>query len=162
MTIFEPACGDGRMSDRLSIFGNRIISNDLYNYGYPHQDYQFDFLKDKHPTNDYDAIITNPPYDLIIEFISLAVGLTRAKKGMVCMLARHEFDATHSAMFDYPYCMKLILPRRPTWIDGKDIAAPRFPFAWYIYDWKSNYFDKPKTVWLDDSGRSIHARGLLA
>jgi len=161
-TIFEPACGDGRMSDVLSKMGNIVISNDLHNYGYPHQDYQFDFLRDSHPANDYDMIITNPPYDYITEFIQLAVGLTKRNSGCVMMLARHEFDATHHALFDYPFRSKLVLPRRPRWIDGEEgkKAAPRFPYAWYCWDWKVDPAEHPTVIWLTDTGKSVHGREL--
>ena len=159
-TIFEPACGDGRMSDVLSKMGNKVISNDLHNYGYVHQDSQFNFLRDPHPVNDYDMIVTNPPYDLIVEFICLSVGLTRKNGGSVCILARHEFDATHHSLWDYPYTTKIILPRRPKWIDGPegDKASPRFPYAWYCWNWAANEYVEPLTIWLEDMGNSLPER----
>jgi hypothetical protein len=55
--IWECACGDGAMAERLMRTGNRVISSDLYDRGFGETGH--DFL-----TSDRicDNIVTNPPY----------------------------------------------------------------------------------------------------
>lgn len=63
--IWEPACGEGNLSEVLKEYGYNVFSTDLIDRGY--QDLQMDFLKSdlKH---DGD-IITNPPFKYTNEFI---------------------------------------------------------------------------------------------
>lgn len=63
--IWEPACGEGNLSEVLKEHGYCVFSTDLIDRGY--QDMQMDFLKSdlKH---DGD-IITNPPFKYTNEFI---------------------------------------------------------------------------------------------
>jgi hypothetical protein len=45
LTVWEPACGDGRMSEALKLAGcSRVYSTDIVDYGYAGQDEILDFL----------------------------------------------------------------------------------------------------------------------
>jgi hypothetical protein len=70
---------------------------------------------------------------------------------MVAMLQRHEFDApiSNHPLFKPPFVAKLVLPRRPRWIDGAQAASPRFPYAWYVWDWQQYVFE-PVLKYLPD------------
>lgn len=63
--IWEPACGEGNLSEVLKRHGFNVYSTDLIDRGY--QDDLVDFLKtDKKFKGD---IITNPPFKYTTEFI---------------------------------------------------------------------------------------------
>ncbi len=143
--IWEPACGDGRMCrviDRNRYF---FVASDIHDYGWPGTIIG-DFLRDAAhailPPDAFSvgvhAVITNPPFHLAREFIRRALHVTQATCGKVAILQRHEFDAPkgNRPLFQHPaYTAKLILPRRPRWSDD-DKASPRFPYAWYLWDWR--------------------------
>lgn len=63
--VWEPACGEGNLSEVLKQHGHRVLSTDLVDRGY--QDNVLDFLEsDIKWTGD---IITNPPFKYTTEFI---------------------------------------------------------------------------------------------
>ena len=63
--IWEPACGEGNLSEVLKEYGYQVFSTDLIDRGY--QDKQMDFLSDSFKFNG--DIITNPPFKYVSEFI---------------------------------------------------------------------------------------------
>lgn len=177
MNIWEPACGSGKMASVLTQYNNNVFASDIRSYGYLFQNAELDFLHSPHPNflEPLHGIVTNPPYldNLIEQFIRLAVGVMRPKGnplgkiyggGFVAMLLRHEFDApiSHWELFKHPYYMKIILPRRPKWIDpepGKKDTGARIPYAWYIWNWDEATIEQdPITIWVNDDG-SILSRG---
>lgn len=90
-----------------------------------------------------DVIITNPPYgekgsrvDLAGNCLRHAIKLMTPVQGIVMFLCRHEWDAAKKRrdIFDHPsYAMKITLRHRPRWIAGSE-GAPRFYYAWYVFD----------------------------
>ena len=140
--IWEPACGDGRMAEPIRAAGYDVVASDIADYGYAAP--CLDFLDPEALTaltgggelRPVQAIVTNPPFDLALQFIRRALDLTKPASGKVAILQRHEFDAPKSnhPLFGPPFAAKLVLPRRPKWSDD-DKASPRFPYAWYVWDW---------------------------
>jgi hypothetical protein len=95
------------------------------------------------------SIIGNPPYsdDLAEKFIRHALRLTEPVKGMVAMLARHEYDcaAGRVDLFDrLGFRMKMTLTKRPKWIEDST-GSPRHNYAWFVWDWF--YSGHPILVW---------------
>lgn len=82
--IWEPACGDGRITKVLTDHGHAVISTDLHAYG--HGLAGVDFLRETAPRAKH--IVTNPPYGwgLADRFVRRALALTRATGGKVAML----------------------------------------------------------------------------
>lgn len=68
---WEPACGEGHMSEVLKEYFGTVISSDIKEYGYSEAQ-PTDFLSDK-LESDVDWIITNPPFgDATLPFIQRA------------------------------------------------------------------------------------------
>lgn len=139
--IWEPACGDGRMAQPLKAAGYTVVASDIADHGYGETG--VDFLSDFMSVNEISphlvaAIVTNPPFDTVDLFIERALELTRPTKGRVAMLQRHEFDAPRKnhRFFRAPFAAKLVLHKRPRWVDGEEKASPRFPYAWFLWDWR--------------------------
>lgn len=63
--IWEPACGEGNLSEVLKVHGYKVFSSDLIDRGY--QDELFDFLGNERKFEG--DIITNPPFKYTTEFI---------------------------------------------------------------------------------------------
>ncbi len=126
-TIWEPACGSGKMVDELR--RNHIVTASDIQTG-------SNFLDEVHCCGD--AIITNPPYSIAQEFIEHALELTMPESGFVAMLLRCDFDhaktrrhlfANHAA-----FAKKLVLTKRIRWIEDSK-GSPSFNHAWFIWDW---------------------------
>jgi hypothetical protein len=130
--VWEPAAGDGAISDVLHAHGISVIATDLHPRGNPSvvSGPAFDFFK-VHPPEVPFSIVTNPPYALAEEFLRYALRLTPN----VAMLFRHEFDAAASRadLWRLPnFVGKVVLTRRPRWIAGTT-GSPRHNYSWYCY-----------------------------
>lgn len=97
-----------------------------------------------------DAIITNPPYGKDAERAARhALALMEAQRGLVIFLCRHEWDAAKSRrdLFDHPaFASKITLRHRPRWIEGSE-GAPRFPYAYFVWDWTKPAASKPELIY---------------
>lgn len=164
--LWEPACGDGRMAKVLDRWHAAVVSSDIADYGYGETG--IDFLDPSSlawlqnvRANKLAAIVTNPPFDLARQFIVKALELTKESHGKVAMLQRHEFDAprTNHELFRITGGTKLILHKRPRWSED-DKASPRFPYAWYVWDW-CEAGGMWTTTWCPDPGQSLPSEGRL-
>lgn len=148
MSVWEPACGEGHLSKRLTQLCRGVVSSDLYDRGYGTAG--IDFLKStKLPPvllGSYGpgrpGIITNPPYgDMVELFVRHALELTRPHGGVVAMFLRNEWDMSSDDRPDlfegHPaYAMKVCVTKRPRWVAfKKGDKSPRHNYAWYVWDW---------------------------
>lgn len=175
--VWEPACGDGRMAKVLHKWSAAVVASDIVDHGYGDRGHDFldpatlTWLRSVRNT-PIGAIVTNPPFgSLAVRFIQRALQLTRETRGKVAMLQRHDFDAaaTRRPLFEAPFAAKLILHKRPLWIDdvpddatvkaGGKPASPRFPFAWYLWDWRHS--GPPVIRFLPDPDATPKAVGRL-
>jgi len=160
--IWEPACGDGRMAKPLLAAGYRVHASDIADWGYGKPG--VDFLHGPF-LSGIGAVVTNPPFDQAVAFIERALEATQVLCGKVAILQRHEFDAPakNHPLFnghpdEGPFAAKLILHKRPRWSD-EDKASPRFPYAWYIFDWRHQ--GPPILRYLPDPDKPAKATGVL-
>lgn len=129
-SVWEPACGSGKMADALSVLDAHITRTDIVPNG-------LDFLKSLPPVcQHYDAIITNPPYNLAQRFIEHAL-MHVSDEGMVAMLLRCDFDHAKTRQHLFGQCKqfakKLVLTKRIKWFEDST-GSPSFNHAWYIWD----------------------------
>lgn len=129
--IWEPAAASGKMVRPLETSGAYVLGSDI-SEGY-------DFLASVLPAGSHwDAIITNPPYELATEFVDHALGLM-APQGLVAMLLRTDFDhaKTRAQFFGgFPhFAKKVVLMKRIKWFEDSK-GSPSFNHAWFIWDWK--------------------------
>lgn len=69
--IWEPACGDGAISEVLKLHGYKVESSDLVDRGYGQGG--IDFLLCHTAPRGTKALITNPPFNLAEDFIRHAI-----------------------------------------------------------------------------------------
>lgn len=86
-SVWEPACGQGHMARPLAEFFSPVYASDIHPYGFGAVD---DFLFPGQPQHQPDWIITNPPFNLAIEFAERALAIAPS----VALLTRLSWLAT--------------------------------------------------------------------
>jgi hypothetical protein len=85
-TVWEPACGEGHMSETLQEYFASVLSSDVFSYGYG---LELDFLDDfVGRTDAVDWTITNPPFNVAVAFTLKALMVSRVG---VVMFARSNW-----------------------------------------------------------------------
>lgn len=147
--ILEPACGSGAVVRELqSTFGSSVPVEgiDLVPRGdMAGQAVVGDFLT-LESRQDYDLIITNPPYSLAEEFCQRAMLWRRDGRSVVVMLLRLNFLASQrrAAWLRKNPPAIYVTPRRPSFTgNGTDATE----YAWFVWD------DQPSRVVILDTER---------
>lgn len=148
-SIWEPASGNGDMALIMrDEYGNRVFMSDLE----PGPRIKaldavtYDFLGDNPAPwpDDFTDIITNPPYGLggrmARDFIERSLTLTQARRGLVAMLLKDNYDSAIGRKPIFGNCptwsKKLVLTRRIVWFETGNGNGPSENHAWYIWDWR--------------------------
>ena len=143
LTVWEPACGDGRMAEALRAAGcARVYASDIVGRGNG-QDEVLDFLSAQIPKlADFNLITTNPAFGkggrTAMAFIE--AGLRRLPIGAtLTLLLPCDFDSgkTRPRYFgDCPdFVGKIVLRRRVKWFEHPDKPnmTPKENSAWYLW-----------------------------
>jgi hypothetical protein len=145
-TVWEPACGDGRMVEALRAAGcAEVYATDVVDRG-AHQHELFDFLARGLPSRcptSFNGVVTNPPFGprgtLGTAFIK--AGLTRIKSsgGFLALLLPADFDSAKSRIPFFgkcpPFTAKVVLTRRIVWFERADGVreALKENSAWFVW-----------------------------
>ena len=135
-SIFEPACGSGKMLRVLQERSAFVVGSDI--------DRGDDFLLTGLPVGAaWDAIVTNPPYEQATAFCEHALRLMEPNRGMVAMLLRTDFDhakgRSHLFANNPAFAKKVVLTKRIVWFEpepGAKGKSPSFNHAWFVWDWR--------------------------
>lgn len=146
--IYEPACGNGMMSEIIKKY-NICYSSDLCDrgYGQPHTD----FLKANWTT--VDNIVTNPPFNLFQEFAEKSLELASGKVALFGKLQALEGNKRATFLENSPLKTVYVFKKRinplrngnPLDENGKKWCST-MAFAWYV--WEKGYTGKPKIEWI--------------
>lgn len=132
--IWEPACGDGAISNVLKAAGYHVQSTDLVDRGYGTS--RIDFLMEY--ATQAQNIITNPPYKYATEFAYKACELAPKKVAFLCKLSWLESQERKRLFAKYPPARVLVFSERLSMQRGRqatdDDASGMIAFAWYIWD----------------------------
>lgn len=129
--ILEPCCGEGDMAEVLKETGCQIHAYDLHDRGYGIQKDFFDIF------DQYENVITNPPYNIAPEILEHALKISTSK---VCLLVRTAFLESRSRYMrfyrDNPPARVLIFSERlsmyPKGYDAK--SGGTTSYSWLIWD----------------------------
>ena len=139
-TILEPCCGKGAISETLIENNFKVDSFDLYDWGYGTTN--VDFLSYNY-TNNYDAIITNPPYNKSLEFAIRANEITKTTNGKVAFLLGLQWlESTKRKDFfkQFPLEKVLVFSKRLPMMSRSDYkekeSSSTVCFAWFIWIWE--------------------------
>src|SRR5262249_8478723 len=145
LTVWECACGDGRMAEALRLQGcARVYCTDIVDRG-AGQDETFDFVSAQMPKLERppDLIATNPPFGqggrLATAFIEAGLSRISGHDGILALLLPCDFDSakTRARYFgDCPdFVGKIVLRERIVWFKRDDgiREAPRENSAWFLW-----------------------------
>ena len=144
-TVCEPACGGGAITKVL----NEYWEDDKVTA----YDQETNFLWDY---NEYNYIITNPPFSLAFEFIQKAKQLAKSKFALLLPLSylhgKKRFDEIYSDR-EYGLEKVYVFTRYPMLgetlrEDGK-YNTGMMVYAWYV--WTNGYSGLPTVDWLDNN-----------
>jgi hypothetical protein len=144
-TIWECACGDGRMAEALWRAGaHAVFATDIEDRGYARLDGLLDFISPQNPEITFDdlGIVTNPPTGqrgrLGEAFIE--AGLHRIdRRGLLALLLPVDFDSAVTRRHLFADCdafaAKIVLTRRIVWYERHDGERenPKPNHAWFVW-----------------------------
>lgn len=144
--IWEPACGDGAISEVLRAAGHSVVSSDLVDRGYGES--RVDFLMETRPRAP--NIITNPPFKLLVPFIEKALSLSTGKVAILARLAVLEGAARRRLYESTPLARVLVFSSRlPIWRGQQkpeNCSSGMIAFAWFV--WDHQHEGPPTLGWL--------------
>ncbi len=149
-TIWEPACGNGAISQVLKDYGHEVYSSDIVYRGYG-SGWQIDFLKQELASGYRDNVITNPPFKLDKQFVERALTVTNKKVAMFLRLAFLE-SQNRKAMFENtPLARVYVFSKRLTLYPGDMPMEERggsgsMTFCWMV--WDHEYKGEPVLRWI--------------
>jgi len=130
--VWEPACGNGAISEPFSHYHN-VISTDLNDYGYGQSGVDFMMESKLLAPN----IVTNPPYKHAQKFIEKAISLKAVKHCWLLRLAFLEGRSRRVALFDtYKPARVWVFSQRLTiWRgDEKPSGNGTTAYAWFVWN----------------------------
>lgn len=144
--ILEPACGEGHMAVPLAEQFTTVHASDVFAYGYGEQR---DFLDEAAELPAIDWIVTNPPFNLALDFARRATNI--CQQG-VCLLVRIQWLATLERheffMMRKPYlvavCAERVPMHRGEW---KPDGSTTTDYAWICWR-RFDQVTDPRLVWV--------------
>jgi hypothetical protein len=141
--IWEPACGDGAMSEVLAETGARVESSDLYDRGFGETGH--DFLT---TTRRHQNIITNPPFNSAEGFVATCLKQAQAKFALLLRLAFLEGANRANTIFHkHPPSRVWVFSQRITFYPkgAKVAGSGTTAYAWFV--WDKNHAAKTELAW---------------
>lgn len=140
--IWEPACGNGKMSEVIKDYGYHVISTDLVNRGYWDALSGVDFLMEN---EKHDNIITNPPFELAFPFIEQGLRLCRKKLALLLPI-RYLTGKKRAELYrKQPPRWIIVIPNK---VDFLGNSNPVMEFAWFVWE-KSNCENITQILWAE-------------
>ncbi|SLN21746.1 hypothetical protein ROA7450_00791 [Roseovarius albus] len=142
--IWEPACGDGAMSQVIEERGYKVQSSDLFDRGFG--DAGIDF---RTSNKSVDNIITNPPFNSAEEFVHAGLRQCKKKLALLLRLAFLESAGRQKSIFS-------ICPPSTVWVFSERITfypkgavrkgSGTTAYAWFV--WDHDYQGPTQLNWL--------------
>lgn len=130
--VLEPACGDGAMAKALEECGYDVYGCDLReDSGYG--DGGINYLETDFSDLGYDAVITNPPFNIADKFIEHSM----KQAPVVAMLLKSQYwhAAKRRALFEkHPPARILPLTWRPSFLEKERGSSPLMDVMWVVWD----------------------------
>ena len=133
---WEPAAGRGAIVSVLRDHGHAAIASDIVDYGFPLH-FVADFLTVAKAPVGVECIITNPPFQIITEFVAHALDLC-PRVIMLARLAFLELDRRTGILEKsglravHVFRNRLPMMHRDGWSGPR--ASSAVAFAWFVWD----------------------------
>jgi len=137
-TIFDPACGTGRILASAREAGYATIGSDIVKRANLDNFTQQDFLARREPIDRFTSVVSNPPFSHVQEFVEQALYLGARKVAMITLVRR--LNAAGKWLRELPLSRVYLLMPRPSMPPGHVIAAGEKPgggtqdFCWLVMD----------------------------
>jgi hypothetical protein len=145
--IWECACGDGAISKVLITSGFDVISTDIADRGFGTPDVDFLWPANRKSVSN---IITNPPFNLALEFINESKQCAQEKIAMFLKTTFLEGVKRYSMFTDEEFPLKCMyqFSKRVSFgkAEGTHKNGGMMAFAWFV--WDRNYNGKPYIDWI--------------
>jgi hypothetical protein len=131
----EPACGRMYAADTLWEYFSHVKSSDKLNWGYGDI---VDFVDDNtYRDNEFDWVITNPPYKLIPQFATQAHRIARRGVAMLISVDRLGSEERYEKLYKIlPPNLIIVHPERPGTAPGYIVESSSETkyFCWLLWD----------------------------
>jgi hypothetical protein len=139
--IWEPACGRGSIANALRAHGREVVATDIADYGIPITPPGYwgrDFLLEASAPVGTEAIVTNPPFQIVEKFVAHALKLAPP---MIILLLRLAFmeSERRCAILEgtglarvHVFRKRLPMMHRASWTGPK--ANSGMAFAWFVWE----------------------------
>lgn len=147
--VWECACGEGHLSQRLKELGYTVYETDLIDRGVGQT---FDFINHVRDGVWQGDIVTNPPYNKAMEFVLKAIRLLQPgrKAFMFLKLTFLEGQKRRAELFDkYPPKEIHVYSHRKKCAMNGDFAkygSSATCYAWFV--WEKGWKGEPKIYWI--------------
>lgn len=142
--MWEPACGDGAMSEVLTGCSLSVHSSDLYDRGYGETG--VDFRKE---VRKFDNVVTNPPFNAAESFVHNGLKCAKKKFALLLRLAFLEGASRQNTIFS-------VCPPSKVWVFSERITfypkgavrkgSGTTAYAWYV--WDQDHLGPTELKWL--------------
>lgn len=130
--IWEPACGEGHMSEVIKNMGYEVVSTDLNDRGYGVTG--VDYISNE--LYECDWIITNPPFKSSVEFIEQSI---KHHKPFALLLKSQYWHSKSRIELFNNFKPEAVLPLtwRPDFLFGAKNSSPTMECLWTVWGTKS-------------------------
>ena len=149
--VLEPFCGVGSMSEVIKQHGHNVLSYDIIDrgYGLVGDFYQVDF-----PRRKYD-IITNPPYDNVIDVVLRCLDICKEKVAVLMPLRYLSSGSRYNELYKkcppkrvYVYQERICIAKNADFEKYNDAGANMEIYAWYI--WERGFKGTTELKWISN------------
>lgn len=149
--VLEPFCGVGSMSEVIKQHGHNVLSYDIVDrgYGLVGDFYQVDF-----PRRKYD-IITNPPYDNVIDVVLRCLDICKEKVAVLMPLRYLSSGSRYKELYKkyppvrvYVYQERICIAKNADFEKYNDAGANMEIYAWYI--WERGFKGATELKWISN------------
>jgi hypothetical protein len=152
-SCLEPACGAGHMSKVLEEYFAAVQSSDVHDYGFGGVR---DFLAEPYKADEFDWVITNPPFRLAEEFVLHAIRVARTGVAILARTVFLESIGRYEGIFRHlpPTKFAQFVERVPMVkgrLDSK--ASTATGYAWLV--WEKRTANAPSLMWVPPCRRAL-------
>lgn len=137
--IWEPACGEGHMAAVLSEFSRKVVASDVHDYGRGYRIGSFvgQGLDVVSLWPECQWVITNPPFNLAVEFAERALDEAQLGVALLVRSAWAEGGDRYQRLFKNrrPSAIVQYAERVPM-VKGRydPAASTATPYAWFVWE----------------------------
>ncbi len=157
LSVMEPACGRGYMSQALAEYFGSVASSDIHEYGFAETR---DFLGPTHAAASVDWIITNPPFRLAEDFINCSLPIARIGVAMLVRTVFLESIGRYERLFSAsPPTIVAQFSERVPMVKGRvdRKASTATGYAWLV--WRHGQSDAARLTWIPPCRKRLERDG---